>query len=232
MYETPTARPDGRVIYIVQEGDSCLRIEILTGVKVADLIALNRLDQACTIIPGKEILLTVITPQPSPTPNPNITNTPLLPTPTPYNGNGSVCVLLYDDKNGNATREETEIPIAGGAISITDRLGQVSKTASTTAAIDPVCEEIPEGEYNISMAIPGGYNATTTLNLQNVKVQAGDLAILEFGAQVSTAPQAAEAPAEQQTSGGGTGLLLAIIGGLLVIMGIGLGVYIAVARRS
>lgn len=232
VYETPTAQPDGRVVYIVQEGDSCLRIELLTGVKVKDLIALNRLDEACTIIPGKEILLAVITPQPSPTLNPDVTNTPLLPTPTPYKGNGSVCVVLYNDINGNATHEENESPIAGGAVSITDRLGQVSKTASTTDSADPVCEEIPEGTYTISMAIPSGYNATTTLNLQNVKVQAGDLAILEFGAQVSSAPQAAAPGEPQQAPRAGSGLLMAIIGGLLIVMGIGLGIYIAFARHQ
>jgi hypothetical protein len=232
-YATPTARPDGRVVYIVQEGDSCLRIQLLTGVTVAQLISLNRLDQACTLIPGKELLLAVIVPQPTPTQNPNITPTPLLPTPTPYNGNGQVCVQLFNDVNGDASREDTELPLAGGAVSISDRLGQVSKTANTTDEDTPVCVDIPEGEYNISMAIPSGYNATTTMNLQSVKVQAGDMAILEFGAQVSSAPQVqAQAPIIDTPTPPGTGLLLAILGGMFVLMGIGLGVYVVLGRRG
>ncbi|MBE0699737.1 MAG: LysM peptidoglycan-binding domain-containing protein, partial [Anaerolineaceae bacterium] len=119
-YQTPTARPDGRVVYIVKEGDDCTRIYLLTGVTIEQLIALNRLDQACTLMVGKELLLAVITPQPSPTANPNITPTPLLPTPTPYNGNGQVCVQLFNDINGDATREDNELPLAGGAVSISD----------------------------------------------------------------------------------------------------------------
>jgi hypothetical protein len=230
-YATPTARPDGRVVYIVQEGDSCLRIQLLTGVTVDQLRSINRLDQECTLIPGKELLLAVITPQPTQTNNPNITPTPLLPTPTPYNGNGQVCVQLFNDINGDATREDNELPLAGGAVSISDRLGQVSKTANTTDADDPVCVDIPEGEYNISMAIPSGYNATTTLNLQSIKVQAGDLAILEFGAQTSSVLQV-QAPTVESPAPAGTGLLLAILGGMFVLFGIGLGVYVVLGRRG
>jgi hypothetical protein len=233
VYQTPTARPDGRVIYIVQEGDSCLRIQLLTGITIDQLRTINRLDEACTLIPGKELLLAIITPQPSPTLNPKITPTPLLPTPTPFNGNGSVCVLLYNDINGDATREDSDLPLEGGAVSITDRLGNISKTAKTTSAADPICVEIPEGEYNISMAIPSGYNATTTMNLQAVKVQAGDQAILEFGAQVSSAPQVQpQANPITPTTGGTTSLLLAVLGGVLILFGLGLGIYVAFSRRG
>lgn len=230
VYQTPTALPDGRVVYVVQEGDTCLRIQLLTGVTIEQLRTLNRLDQECTLIPGRELLLVVITPQPSPTPNLNITPTPLLPTPTPFSGNGQVCVLLFNDVNGNTTREDNELPLAGGAISITDRSGQVSRTSTTSNSAEPVCEEIPEGDYNISIAIPGGYNATTSLNLPSVKVQAGDLAILEFGAQVSSVPQ--PTPAGSEPVAAGNGLILAILGGLLILTGIGLGIYILVARRG
>lgn len=229
VYQTPTALPDGRVVYIVQEGDTCLRIQLLTGVTIEQLRTLNRLDQECTILPGKELLLAVITPQPTPTQNPNLTPTPLLPTPTPFSGNGQVCVLLFNDVNGNTMREEGEQPLAGGAVSITERQGKVSRTSTTAAGADPVCEEVPEGDYNISMAIPSGYNATTSLNLPSIKVQAGDLAILEFGAQASSAPQPTPAG---ESAASGSGLILAILGGLLILTGIGLGVYILAARRS
>ncbi len=229
VYQTPTALPDGRVVYVVQEGDTCLRIQLLTGVTIEELRTLNRLDQECTIIPGRELLLAVITPQPTPTPNLNVTPTPLLPTPTPIIGNGQVCILLFNDVNGNTTREDSELPLAGGAVSITDRLGQISRTSTTSASVDPVCEEVPEGEYNISVAIPSGYNATTSLNLPSIKVQAGDLAIIEFGAQVSSAPQPTPAI---EVVGSDDGIILAILGGLLILTGIGLGIYILVTRRG
>lgn len=228
VYQTPTAQPDGRVVYLVQEGDTCLRIQLLTGTTIDQLRTLNRLDQECTIIPGKELLLAVITPVATPTQNPAVSPTPLLPTPTSYAGNGRVCVLLFNDINGDAVRETDEPTIEGGAVSIANRLGSVSVTSNTTNALDPICQEVPEGEYSISMAIPGGFNATTNLNLPPLKVQAGDQVILEFGAQISTVVEATTVEEPEDNSG----LFLAILGGLLIVMGIGLGIYIAVARRG
>jgi hypothetical protein len=228
QYQTPTAQPDGRVIYKVQDGDSCLRIELLTGVKVETLRELNRLDTACTINPGQELLLLVITPIPSPTPNPLISPTPPLPTPTLVKGTGKICAMLYNDNNGNAVHEDAETVMSGGAVSVSNRAGSVSQTGATIAGEEPFCLEIPEGEYNISMAVPGGFNGTTLLN-QTLTLRPGETAVLEFGAQESTAasgeegPQAAPQPTENNLS-------LALAGGVFVLLGIGLGVYIVLNR--
>lgn len=229
QYQTPTALPDGRVIYIAQEGDSCLRIELLTGVKVETLRTLNKLDQACMINPGQEILLKVVTPEPTFTPNPDMTTTPQLPTPTPIKGTGKICVMLYNDVNGNAVHEDTELAMAGGAVSVSDRAGSVSQTGNTSDGVDPLCIEIPEGEYNISMAVPGGYNGTTLLN-QVLKVQPGETAVLEFGAQESTVIAGENSQQPAQVAAGENNQALAIFGSLLVLLGVGLGVYILLNR--
>ncbi len=230
-YQTPTAQPDGRVIYIVQPGDTCLRIQLLTnnGTTIEELRTLNKLDQNCTLAEGRELLLDIVTPEPSPTPNPLMTATPPLPTPTPFKGSGNICVMLYNDVNGNAVREGTELPMEGGAVSITDRLGTISETGTTLPTIEMLCKEVPEGTYTISMAIPGGYNATTSMNLP-LRVEAGDSAILEFGAQVSTQAQA-QSPSATEPDAAPREPLMAILGGLLVLGGIGLGVYIFFSRR-
>lgn len=232
-YQTPTAGPDGRVLYVVENGDSCLRIQLLTGVTIDTLRTLNKLDQACTISPGQKLLLMVITPVATPTINPKITTTPLLPSPTPYKGNGKICVFLYNDINGNAVHETTENSIAGGAVSVTNKDGSVSKTQNTTDSADPLCMDVPEGDYSVSMGIPGGYNPTVSMNAE-VHVQAGDQAILEFGAQTST--KAVE-PTPGSTGGdGGTPVpnntMLALFGGLLVVLGIGLGIYVLFSRKG
>ncbi len=230
VYQTPTARADGRVIYIVQANDTCLRIQLLTGTTIDTLRTLNKLDQNCTINPGQELLLAVVTPAASPTPNPKLSPTPLLPTPTMPKGNGKICVTLYNDVNGDAVHEDSEGPIAGGAVSITNRLGSVSETINTTDSPDPICKEVPEGDYTISMAIPSGYNPTKSMNT-TVQVMAGDQAIFEFGAQSGSA--------QQQNPGGDTSnapvsnsLPLAILGGLLVLGGLGLGGYILFTRKG
>jgi LPXTG-motif cell wall-anchored protein len=232
-YQTPTAYPDGRVIYIVQPNDTCLRIELLTGVKVEQLRTLNKLDQNCTLSVGKELLLAILTAVPTTAPNPAVTPTPLLPTPTAFAGNGEICVQLYDDTNGNAFHEESEPLINGGAVSISDRLGKTSETGLTTT--DPenlFCKEIPQGEYNISMAVPDGYNATNETTV-NVPVQAGDQVYVDFGAQVSSrAAENQPAAVVEPSTGGSTSLMLAIVGGLLLLLGVGLGVYVLFMRRG
>lgn len=232
VYQTPTAYPDGRVIYVVQANDTCLRIELLTGVKVEQLRTLNKLDQNCTLSVGKEILLAVVTAVPTNTPNPDVTPTPLLPTPTPFAGNGEICVQLYNDINGNAFHEESEPLLPGGAASISDRRGQTSETGLTTT--DPenlFCKEVPEGEYNISMAVPDGYNATNETTV-NVPVQAGDQVYVDFGAQVSSRVAEDQPAATTDSGGSSSNLLLAIVGGLFLLLGVGLGAYVLFMRRG
>ncbi|KPL77654.1 hypothetical protein ADN00_08645 [Ornatilinea apprima] len=224
FYQTPTPGADGRIIYIVKPGDSCLSISLLTGVELNDLRLLNNLDEECLLTEGKQLLLGVVT-EPTVTPGPSPTPTQALPTPTPFNGSGEICVFLFEDLNGNALAEELELSIAGGAVSITDREGEVSLTGETTTDPEPLCfSELAEGEYNISVAPPEGYNPTTAMNYPLI-LRAGDRSILDFGAQLSSEAQPL-APSE-----GGRSPVMAIVGGLLLLGGIGLGVYFWRARK-
>jgi hypothetical protein len=226
-YQTPTALPDGRVIYKVQPGDSCLRIELLTGVKDEDLRSLNKLDTKCSIQPNQELLLAVLVVPPTATPNLGVTATPLLPTPTPKVGTGEICVVLFADVNGDAVRGTDENPILGGAVSVTDRSGTVSKTGITTNTDVTLCfKDIPEGDYNISMAVPDGYNPTTTTNYP-LKLIAGNRSIVDFGAQISTRPAASPSTAPQS----GRSPLLLVLGGILILGGIAIAIYFRVIRR-
>jgi hypothetical protein len=122
QYATPTPGPDGRIIYIVQAGDSCLRISLLTGVTVDQIRSLNRLNETCDLREGLELLIGFGGPSASsPTPGPSPTPTEVLPTPTPVSGGlAEICVLLYEDVNGDGKRQETELAIAGGAVSVTN----------------------------------------------------------------------------------------------------------------
>jgi hypothetical protein len=227
MYQTPTAGPNGRVIYIVQKGDTCLRIELLTGVKTEQLRTLNKLDENCTLQENQQLLLTVITTVPTATPNPAITATPLLPTPTVLPGTGEICTVLFADVNGNAIRDTNEAPILGGAVSVTNPAGGISLTGSTTDTDKPVCfKELPEGDYNISMAVPSGYNPTTTTNYP-LKLIAGNRSIIDFGAQISM-----KQPQSTDTSGGTQrSPILLVAGAVLILGGIGLGVYFRLLKR-
>jgi hypothetical protein len=229
-YYTPTPRPDGRIIYIVKAGDSCIRVALLNNISEQKLRELNGITGSdCPLVEGAELLIGMLREE-TPTPGPSPTATPLLPTPTEFRGYGIVCVVLFDDLNGNARLDTGELWLPGGAINITDRRGRVNLNGETVANnVDekPTCfENLEEGDYNVSVAMPGGYNATTSMNTP-LKLTAGDTSTLDFGAQVSNQTLPEEAiPAE-----GARSPLLGIIGGLLVLAGLGIGIYFRFLKK-
>lgn len=229
VYFTPTPRPDGRIIYIVQNNDTCISISLLNQIPLDTLTSLNNLKGSnCIIQPGQELLLGMAGPAESPTPGPSPTPTPLLPTPTPFAGNGAVCVELFEDINGNGVAEDTEPMMGGGQVSLTNATGKFSRTGATVAILDatvdtPLCfNDVPEGSYNVSMAVPEGYNPTTGTTF-TLNVVAGQTITIDFGAQVSLRSYPA-APVETPPSP-----LLGILGGALILAGGGLALYL---RRS
>ncbi len=227
QYATPTAQPDGRIIYIVQPGDTCTKISLLTGVSVDYLRTTNQLNENCDLREGQELLIGVGGPAASsPTPGPSPTLAPTQPTPTPgAGGSAQVCALLYDDLNGDGLRQETEFGVDGGAVSLVSANGQYSQTLNTTSDRDPddaeeplrTCfEDLEPGIYTLSGGVPSGYNPTTALNT-TVELVPGDTTYVDFGAQVQTV--------SEDNGEKGTSPLLGILGAALLLGGIGLGIY-------
>lgn len=228
-FPTPTPGPDGRIIYIVQPGDTLWRISAITGVSLDELRILNNLGADEPILPGQELLIGLGGPaEATPIPGAPPTSTPLLPTPSPQLGSGTLCVILYNDVNGDAIRQEEEVSIPGGAISVTDRTGKVSLTYNTEPGSAPHCfEELPEDEYTITVAIPEGYNPTTVLNY-TLRLEPGTETYLDFGAQANS-ETIAEAP---PPTGSGRSPILGILGALVLIGGIGLGIVATLMGRK
>lgn len=223
---TPTPDAEGNILYTVQAGDTCLSIALrfLNG-DVNKLRDLNQLNEACGINENQKLLLGTFI-QPSATPGPSPTPTIPLPSPTPFPGNGEICILLYNDINGNAMLEPGEAAIPAGAISIMDVKGEITRNGKTGSEPDPVCfSDLPEKEYNISVGPPEGYNPTTAMNY-TLKLKAGDKSIMNFGAQLSSA--AAPVPVNE----GGRSPILAIFGILLLLAGLMLGLYFVFLRRT
>lgn len=231
-YATPTPGPDGRIIYVVQESDTCLRISLLTGVSMEYLRQTNHLDENCSIVTGQQLVIGIGGPAAaSPTPGPSPTPTPILPTPTPSSGGAAeVCVALYNDGNGDGLRQAntdatgnylptgTEPIVEGGAISLTSLVGTYSQTLNTVGGYDPVCfTDVPTGEYSVSAAVPDGYNPTTVLNYSS-KVAPGDAIYVSFGAQAKS-----QTPTESGSAARSP--ILGILGVLLLLVGIGLGIF-------
>ncbi len=229
-YATNTAEPDGRIMYIVVEGDSCSKVTLLYGITESQLRQFNtRLDPDCTLTIGQQLVVGLAPANAAPTVA--LTPTPAIPaiSPTPFNGTTEVCVLLFNDSNGDALRQETEFGIDGGAVSLTNLNGSYSQTQNTSSAIDPDTEEpvracfedVPQGQYNVSMAIPDGYNPTMQVGY-TLDVKAGDRASIDFGAQSKTVT--VNETADEQ-GGGNRSSLLGIFGLILLLGGVGLGYY-------
>jgi LysM repeat protein len=227
-FVTATPQPDGRILYFVQEGDTCSSIALKHGIGVAQLRQFNtRLDENCTVIPGQQLVVGLAIPA-GPTAGPGPTLLPPTATATPVSGTTEVCVLLFDDLNGDSLRQETEFGVDGGAVSLTNLNGSYSQTQNTTSATDPDTLEpirscfldVPGGEYNVSMAVPDLYNATMLLSY-TLTVKAGDRASIDFGAQSKTLT-VSESTDQQE---GGRSSALGIFGILLLLGGVGLGYY-------
>lgn len=230
QYVTPTPGADGRILYIVQPGDNCFRVAALHAISVDQLRQLNsKLDENCTLIEGQELLIGIVAVATPTSPAAAIPGTPTV-TPTPISGTTEICVLLFNDENGNAVREEIEAAIAGGAVSVTENNGKYSASLETSIPADPaayqgICfTDVPEGTYNISVGVPTNYNPTMDLNY-TLGVKAGDIAFVDFGAQSKDI--VVDPAAEEGNDGGGdsTSTILGAVGILLLLGGAGLGFY-------
>jgi hypothetical protein len=225
---SPTPGADGRILYIVQPGDNCIRVAAVNGITEQQLRQLNsKLDENCSLVEGQELLIGIISLVGTPTAGPSPTPAPPTASPTPFTGTTEVCILLFKDTNGNAFREEIEPAVAGGAVSVTENNGEYSAAQDTIIPADPaayqgICfSNVPEGSYNITVGIPDNYNPTTSLNY-SLDVKAGDRAEVGFGIQSEgiVADTGVTPQDEPKTSP-----IFGIVGGLLLLGGAALGYY-------
>jgi hypothetical protein len=235
---TETPDSTGNIWHIIQKGDTCTSVSNEYKILPFVLRQLNpNINSDCTNLQvGAKLLVGSGGPlSVSATPGPSLTPEPPTITPTPQPGTTQICVLLFNDLNGDALHETTEPAIAGGAISVTEKDGKFSKTLETAVNPDPnaypgTCfVDVPEGSYNIGVAIPDNYNPTMSLTYA-LNLSAGDSAFVDFGAQArdSTASQPGNTSG---SSSGGTSPLLGFLGGFLLLGGLGLGWYALRLRK-
>lgn len=222
-FPTPTPNAQGEILYTVQPGDTAWRVAAVAGISLEELYALNGLQDTDFLVEGQQLILGRV--QPSQPTAAATDEAEVAPSATPAEGSGEICALLFEDSNGNARLEETEQPLNGGQVSIADDSGQVVGESATAEQI--VDEEIigvcftglDGGDYNVSGAVPEGYNPTTSMNAP-LTLRPGEVKYVEFGAQASAAlldnpPQA----------GGGSSSLLGLLGVVLLLAAGGLGYY-------
>ncbi len=228
---TPTPRGDGRIIYIVQEGDTPWRIAAIAGITIEELLTRNGLQPDDYISPGMELELGLAGPSVSTSePLTDVTPTMEPPTATPVVGSGEICVAMFLDQNGNGSRDELEGMLADGRVSVADVNGIVAGEYTTDLDLENVdgyCfTDLDNGDYNVSAAVPPDHNPTTVMSLP-VRLNPGEIKYVQFGAQPSSAIQDLLGD-----GAGGRSTLLGFLGLILLVAGGGLGYYAARLRRG
>jgi len=144
------------------------------------------------------------------------------PTPTP----GQVCVLAFNDRNGDGQQSADENPLAGVVFALADSNGP--KDSYTTDGVsEPYCfADLQPGSYTLTAKAPGGYSGTSP-KTQIVAISGGKEDFV-FGARRGGA---VATPTRASSGGGGNGAASGLLGGagryilvgaaLLVLIGLG-----------
>ncbi len=152
--------------------------------------------------------------QPAPTLEPSPTFAPATEAP---NLPATACVTIFEDVNGNGTRDADDLIIPDSTITLDN----------TTSNANPYCfENLTPGQHTFKASMPSGYFSTTGDQI-TVNLTSGQQADIQFGAQSSrlTQPQSTATPvSDTNTSitpiliGVGAILLLAIGGAIAFII--------------
>jgi hypothetical protein len=128
------------------------------------------------------------------TPTSTSTATPTS-TPTATPATGSICVLAYNDLNGNSSRDAGEPLLAGATITVTNSNGGVVGVYITDGVHEPYCFTglVPD-TYRVEERNPAGYPISTTPDLWAVTLLPGATVTMTFGDQALPTPTPTATP--------------------------------------
>jgi hypothetical protein len=93
---------------------------------------------------------------------------------------GTLCVLKYEDKNGNGVQDAGEAALPGWVFTV-----NTSPATTLTSGAQPVCVSVPAGTYTVTETAQSGWVATAPPSgTQSVTVTAGQTVQLKFGNRI------------------------------------------------
>jgi len=227
---TPPAAVSGTsVTYIVQSGDSLFSVATRFNLTLDQLLALNPgLTRDSLLLVGQTIVVGVATPAPTEAP---------APTPTPTAG--GLCLIAFDDGNGDGRRDSGEPSLAGVQFEVADGSGNSIARYTSTASEEPYClNDLAAGRYTVSAAPPPDRLATSETSVL-VGLLAGETFHVDFGSRATPTPTplppietpapTVAAQAETPRSDSAPLALLGIV--LIVAAGLALGFALRARRR-
>ena len=199
---TPTPRPDGAIVHVVQTGDTLFGIALAYNVDVNELRRLN----AGTLGPndllsiGQEVIISgspsAVSPTATPTPAPDQGTQPTeAPTESPPDGQpgtgeqtppptgdgASLCVLAFQDMNDDMfyQPENGEMALPNAEFNLLGTAGPVG-TYMTDGISEPYCfQNLEPGNYILRHSAPPGY--TTEIGPWNVALGAEQTSSVNIG---------------------------------------------------
>ncbi len=202
---TPTPRPDGAIVHIVQPGDTLFGISLMYGVDVEQIRQLNAasIGPGGLIVVGQELVIALPAVQPTAVP-PTATPAEVSaaeansgPAPASAPTGASICVLAYHDRNGDTFRNDAvaEELLPNVEFAVADASGVVARY-TTDGINEPHCFAVAPGAYRVIETVPVGY-APSGQAEQSVALVEGTTLTLQFGnVRGEGAEAATEAPVE------------------------------------
>jgi hypothetical protein len=148
--------------------------------------------------------------------------------PAAQQGTGQICVLAFDDQDGNGKREPDEPLLAGMSFTLADDAGVVKRSYKTDGVSEPYCfGSLAAGAYTVQARGAGSREVTTpgqwAISLSNLAEFKAEYGVRQVGSGAVKPPAGDAQPAA--TSGGSMSTLGRIVLGVLglvVLAGAGL----------
>jgi len=168
---------------------------------------------------------------------PAVTATPQGPPPSPTPSVGQICVLAFNDRDGDTQQGPDENLLPGVVFALSDTSGPKDSYTSDGVS-EPYCfTNLPPGSYQLAIKSPTSYTGTTQKSMV-IALNGGMKTEVAFGAKRGGA-----APTPTRTGGGGgdsaaggllgsVGRVVLIVVAILVLIGLGfVGGFVLLGRR-
>jgi PKD repeat protein len=174
---------------------ACVWIEARTYSSAAGTFITNRAQiDAQNLEPQGPIVVTDVafvhspppptrTPTPTPTSTPTPTPTPTsTPTSTPTPDTGGIVTCVWNDLDGDGSRDAGEPPMSGILINLWDSQGQLVDSCTTGASGCCSFSNLPPGAYTVAASAAQGFFFTTVATAE-AEVIAGQVSEVLFGSR-------------------------------------------------
>jgi len=136
-------------------------------------------------------------------------------------GTSQVCVLAFEDKNGNGVRDNNEPLLSGVGFILADTNG-IKGSYTSDGSSEPYCfGKLDPGSYTVRAKAPANFESTTGGQAFSLAIGAQYDAVYgakRLGGEASSSGNAPGSPASTSSSSGTSTLGRVVLGGLGVII--------------